>query len=90
VEDDGGKTTADAEYIAGDFGAHFNDSNRGMSGYSQSEDDQTGPAPSKVMAGVYHNLGGGLQVWYEGASKDVDKTNMDDDVTHVVGLQINF
>jgi len=90
VESAAGATTKDAEYIAGYFGAHFNDSTKGMIGYSQSEDDHAGPEPSKVMAGVYHSLGGGLQVWYEGASKDVDKANMDDDITHVVGLQINF
>ena len=92
TESAAGATTGDNEYLAAYFGAQFTDSTRGFIGYSQKEDNHTQNAaePSKIMAGVYHELGGGVQLWYEGAAKDTDVATEDDDVTHVIGLQINF
>ena len=92
TESAAGATTGDNEYLAAYFGAQFTDSTRGFIGYSQAEDnhDQMGAEPSQIMAGVYHELGGGVQLWYEGAAKDTDVATQDDDVTHVIGLQINF
>ena len=86
--DASGATTSDTDYLAAYFGADFTDSTRGMVGFSQSDDDTN--EPSKIMAGVYHELGGGLSLLYEGAAHDMDAANMDDDVQHIIGLQINF
>ena len=91
-ENAAGATTKDNEFMAAYFGAQFTDSTRGFIGYSQKEDNHTQNAaePSQIMVGVYHQLGGGMQLWYEGAAKDTDVATQDDDVTHVIGLQINF
>ena len=96
TEDAAGKATNDIDYIAAYFGAHFNDSIKGMIGYSQSEDGivqtagQNNPEPSKLMVGLYYSMGGGLSLSYEGASMDTDKPGEDNNIKHVVGLEYNF
>ena len=46
--------------------------------------------PSKIAAGLYHNMGGGLQFWYEGGSTDRDEPGSDDAVKHWVGIRYDF
>ena len=95
AENAAGVTQADKEFVAGYVGMSFSDSSSGWIGYSQSEEDKPNtPEPSKITAGLYHNLGGGLQFWYEGASVDPDETingrEADNHVTHYIGIRYDF
>ncbi len=96
IETATGKAKSDTDYLAAYFGAHFNDSIKGMIGYSQSEDSvvktagQSNSEPSKLMVGLYYSMGGGLSLSYEGASMDTDKPGEDNNIKHVVGLEYNF
>ncbi len=91
AEDDAGMTQEDKEYVAGYVGMSFTDSTSGWVGYSQSEEDKpNSPEPSKITAGLYHNMGGGLQFWYEGGSKDADVAGTDDEVVHLIGIRFDF
>ena len=103
AEDMKGVTQADKEFVAGYVGASFTDQISGWLGYSQADvstdkgkevKEGNGKEPSKVMAGIYYNVGGGLQFWYEGASEDHDKDDVKDatteTVTHYVGIRYDF
>jgi len=103
AEDMKGKTQAEKEFVAGYVGASFTDELSGWIGYSQADVDTLegeaakaghGKEPTKVMAGLYYNVGGGLQFWYEGGSEDHDtdrKANATTEtVTHYVGIRYDF
>ena len=90
AENSAGVTQADKEYVAGYVGMSFSDSTSGWVGYSQSETEGNPAEPSKIAAGLYHNMGGGLRLWYEGGALDKDVTGMDDDIKHFVGIRYDF
>jgi len=103
AEDMAGKTQAEKEFVAGYVGASFTDELSGWIGYSQADVDTLegkaakaghGKEPTKVMAGLYYNVGGGLQFWYEGGSEDHDTDRKPDatteTVTHYVGIRYDF
>ncbi len=53
--------------------------------------DKMGNEPSQITLGVYHNLGGGMRLYYEGASVDKDTMDSNDDVTqHIFGMRYDF
>jgi len=90
AEDANGMTKADKEHVAGYVGMSFNDSTSGWLGYSQQEAEGTAAEPSKIAAGLYHNMGGGLRFWYEGGSTDLDEPGKDDQVKHWIGIRYDF
>ena len=49
----------------------------------------TGNNPSDLTLGVYHNLGGGLKLLYEGNKKDSDGAGKDT-TNHVFGMRLDF
>ncbi len=90
AENNAGVTQADKEHVAGYVGMSFNDSTSGWLGFSQAEAEGDPYEPSKIAAGLYHNMGGGLQFWYEGGSTDLDEPGKDDQVKHWVGIRYDF
>ena len=89
-ENSAGVTQADKEYVAGYVGMSFTGSTSGWVGYSQAETEGDPAEPSKVAAGLYHNMGGGLRFWYEGGSTDLDEAGEDDQVAHYIGIRFDF
>ncbi len=89
-EDSAGVAQPDKEYVAGYVGMSFSDSTSGWLGYSMSETENVMAEPSKIAAGLYHKLGGGLQLWYEGGSEDKDTAGSDDHVKHWIGIRYDF
>ena len=71
-------------------GADLTDSTNAMIGYGQSETDGIDETPSVVTLGLYHNMGGGLRLWYEGRSDDDDMPNTDNVVAHYAGIRYDF
>ncbi len=51
--------------------------------------DVPGNDPSGVTLGVYHNMGGGLTLMYEGGTVDNDGGG-GDKTTHWLGMMYNF
>ena len=89
-EDSAGVAQPDQEHVAGYVGMSFSDSTSGWVGYSTAETENEMAEPSKIAAGLYHNLGGGLQFWYEGGSTDADVAGIDDHVEHYIGIRYDF
>ena len=89
-EDSAGVAQPDKEYVAGYVGMSFSDSTSGWLGYSTEETENVVAEPSKIAAGLYHNMGGGLQLWYEGGSTDKDVAGADDEVVHHIGIRYDF
>jgi len=52
-------------------------------------DNTPGNDPGDVTLGVYHNLGGGLKLLYEGHSADSDGMGKDK-TTHLFGIRLDF
>jgi len=106
AEDMKGATQADKDFAAAYVGASFTDQISGWIGYSQADVTANngmevkaghGKEPTKVMAGLYYNMGGGLQFWYEGYSEDHDmdekaKTTAaaTETTAHYVGIRYDF
>ena len=52
---------------------------------------ETMSEPSQLALGVYHNLGGGMRLYYEGAAIDKDTMDSNDDITeHYFGMRYDF
>ena len=90
AESSAGASVAEQEHVAGYVGMSFSDSTSGWLGYSQQETEGQTAEPSKIAAGLYHNMGGGLQFWYEGGSTDADVAGTDDQVNHWIGIRYDF
>ena len=73
-------------WVGGSFG-----NTSAMLGTGQHDDDtgMMGGEPSDVTLGVYHNLGGGLKLLYEGHKSDSDGMG-EDDTTHLFGIRLDF
>ncbi len=76
------------------LGTSFGEKTSAMIGWGQGEISGTGvpagsPEPSLVNIGIYHNMGGGLTLWYENALFDSDTPTGDTDI-HFFGMRINF
>ncbi len=74
-------------WVGGSFG-----NTSAMLGTGQRDNDigdVAGGEPSDVTLGVYHNLGGGLKLLYEGIKKDTDGTG-GDQTDHVFGIRLDF
>ncbi len=87
-----GKTTADVDYTQFWAGVNVSDSTQAIFGYGQ-KDDGGEANPSATTFGVFHNLGGGLAIWYEGKVDDDDNDNMVNskpEAVHHIGLRYIF
>ncbi len=73
-------------WVGGSFG---NTSAMIGSGTHDMDTGMMGSEPSAVVLGVYHNLGGGLKLLYEGKSSDSDGMGKDD-TTHLFGIRLDF
>ena len=79
------------------LGSDVGDSTRVMVGYGREDYNMaamaasgSGENPSKITGGVYHSLGGGLSVAYEGTSKDSDVAGSDNTTAHRFAVRYNF
>ena len=72
------------------FGGNFSESTNWLIGLSEAEiDGSTADDPSQTTWGVYHNLGGGLKLFYEAMSVD-DEANTKDGARHLLGMAVHF
>ena len=53
-------------------------------------DKTVGNDPSDITLAVYHDLGGGLKLLYEGNKNDVDGAAGGDTTTHLFGVRLDF
>ncbi len=62
-----------------------------MIGTGRRDNDGSGPGnePSDITVGVYHNVGGGFKLLYEGHSTDSDGKGTDT-TTHLFGVRLDF
>ena len=86
---DNGKET-ETEYAQVWGGVHLADSTSALIGFGQSETEGQDANPTALTLGLYHNMGGGLQLWYEGQSNDPDMAGMDNSVNHKAGIRFDF
>ncbi len=86
---DNGKET-ETEYAQVWGGVHLADSTSALIGFGQSETEGMDANPTALTLGLYHNMGGGLQLWYEGQSNDPDMAGMDNSVNHKAGIRFDF
>ena len=86
---DNGKET-ESEYTQVWGGIHLSDSTSALIGFGQSETEGKDANPSAVTLAMYHNMGGGLQLFYEGISKDPDTAGMDNSSNHKAGIRFDF
>ncbi len=86
---DNGKET-ETEYAQVWGGIHLSDSTQALIGFGQSETEGMDANPSAVTLGLYHKMGGGLQLFYEGISKDPDTAGMDNSSNHKAGIRFDF
>ena len=86
---DNGKET-ETEYAQVWGGVHLADSTSALIGFGQSETEGMDANPSAVTLGLYHKMGGGLQLFYEGISKDPDTAGMDNTSNHKAGIRFDF
>ena len=78
-------------------GSDVTDSTRVMVGYGQEDHNmvsmmknEVGENPSAITGGVYHSLGGGLSLAYEGRSGDPDIAGEDNTTSHQFHIRYAF
>ena len=79
-----GDAEADTTFI--NVGGNISEKTNWLAMYSTSE-DQADAESDQILFGLYHNIGGGLTVYYEGTEVDVKGT---DTSHHLLGMRINF
>ena len=90
------RTTADTDHMQLWFGASLSDSTSAMIGYGKKETEGVKEEPSKISLGLYHNMGGGLRLWYEGGvtdkdgEEDSDGNELGDETVHYLGIRYDF
>ena len=71
------------------FSGNFTESTSWLLGYANADGDDI--EADQFTWGVYHTIGGGLKVYYEAVSVDVDKGGLElDGNRHLLGLRIDF
>ena len=86
-EDDNGKDI-DSTFIYG--GGNFSEKTNWLLGYSEADiDGSDADDPEQLTWGVYHNIGGGLKIYYE--AMDVDNEGAGQDgARHLIGMRVDF
>lgn len=82
---DGGETT---DMISLYVGTSLGDSTNLMLGYQDAERDVAGTEADQIILGVYHNMGGGLKLYFEGTSLSSDEQADID--RYYLGMRIDF
>jgi len=85
--DNGGNNVASQTQFWG--GVDLGDATRLMFGYGVADNDANDSEPEAFTLAAYHNMGGGLRFYYEGAFHDFDDTRADFD-RHILGMRIDF
>ena len=71
------------------FGSSLGENTSWLIGWGEGEAN-AGPEPSQITWGLYHKLGGGLRLWYEGMTYDADAGGPGDLDRHVFGMRFDF
>jgi predicted porin len=72
-------------------GMNFGENTMAMLGYGGGENDATGLEPTAVSWGVYHNMGGGFKLMWEGTSYDTDaEGDIGDFDRNVFSMRLDF
>ena len=80
------KTKSIAAYVGGSFGE-----TSVSLGYASADIDGLDGDPNQWMLGVYHKMGGGFRLWYEGTNVDDKDTGSGPDVQrHIFGMRYDF
>ena len=83
---DGGKTQSIAAYVGGVFGR-----TSVVLGYQQADVNGADSDPNQWTLGVYHNMGGGFRLYYEGTNVDNKDTGIGfDGNRHLLGMRFDF
>ena len=85
TDEDGGDTVDNTSIYGG---TNIGDSTNLMIGWQGASSDANGDADQLIL-GVYHNMGGGLKLYYEGTSVSYDDGRGDLDI-HLLGMRIDF
>ena len=98
VDDDGAVAGKDIDstFIYG--GGNFSENTNWLIGYSEADDDSSAfDDPEQLTWGVYHNIGGGLKIYYEAINVDWEgHTNSAGDARpydgarHLIGMRVDF
>ncbi len=81
----------DTTFIYGS--GNFSEKTSWLLGYSEGnvDGDNVYDDPEQLTWGVYHNIGGGLTIYYEATDVDIEAKDRDDDgVHHLIGMRVNF
>ena len=80
------KTKTISGYVGGTFGR-----TSVMLGYLRADRDNVGDDPDQWVLGVYHNMGGGFRLYYEGTNVNNRNTNIGfDGNRHLFGMRFDF
>jgi predicted porin len=71
------------------LGTSFGDNTSAMIGYGSGTEDASDAEPNQLTVGVYHNMGGGFNLMYEGTAIDGDTWSADKD-RHVFSMRLDF
>ncbi len=88
-----GETDKDIDYTQFWVGADVADGTSVIFGYGEKDDGDDKATPSATTFGVFHDIGGGLAVWYEGQVNDDDDdaaVNDNYEAIHRIGLRYIF
>ena len=84
--------TDEADHLQLYLNAGIGEKNTLLVGYGAVEQEAAGvagPEPTSIFLGFYHNMGGGLRLYFEGTS--VDRDDGTDDFTRgILGMRIDF
>ena len=84
------KEGADVDTILLYGGGNFSEKTNWLLGYSTADRNLTGVDDATQLTwGVYHNLGGGLRLFYEATSVD-DEHTQKDGAQHLFGMRVDF
>ncbi len=84
------KEGADIDTILLYGGGNFSEKTNWLLGYSTANRNLTGVNDATQYTwGVYHNLGGGLRLYYEATSVDDEHTHKDG-IRHLMGMRVDF
>ena len=71
-------------------GGNFSEKTNWLLAYSTADRNTTGvDDATQITWGVYHNLGGGLRLFYEATDLDDESTNRDG-IRHLMGMRVDF
>ena len=72
-------------------GGNFGENTSWMLGYAEADvdNDDVNDDPEQMIWAIYHNLGGGLKLYYEAVSLDIEAKDQDG-ARHLIGMRVDF